>query len=68
MPLKPRGVSGKRGDASFQRPPGTYLLQWKVNQNKRDWLKIASHEKEVHIDGNELWIQISIEGDRMSTP
>ncbi len=66
IPLKPRGVFGKRGVASFQLPPGTYLLQWEVSRNKWVWPRTTSHKKEVHIDGKELWIQIIIEGDNVS--
>jgi hypothetical protein len=63
IPLKPRDVSGYRGQASFQLPPGKYSLKWVVERDKRAWPRTLNREEEVILDPRDLWIQISIEGD-----
>lgn len=66
IPLKPRDVLGYRGGASFQVKPGKYTLRWRVNRDRFAWPRNSSHEEIVTIDPRDLWLQISIEGDRAS--
>ncbi len=64
IPLKPRDIYGFRGQASFQKPPGKYKLRWEVEKDKRSWPRSATHEEEVILDSRDLWIQITITGDK----
>jgi hypothetical protein len=66
IPLKPRDVYGNRGNASFQMRPGTYQLTWAVNRDKFAWPRTVTHEETVTVDPRDLWLQISIEGDKAS--
>lgn len=66
IPLKPRDILGKRASASFQLPPGSYLLRWTVEKDKIVWPRTISHEEMVTIDPRDLWIQILIEGEHVS--
>lgn len=66
IPLKPRDIFGKRGEASFQLMPGKYRFSWTTNQNKYVWPRNSSHQEEVLISSRDLWIQILIEGDSAS--
>jgi len=66
IPLKPRDIFGKRASASFQLPPGNYMLRWTVNRNKLIWPRLITHEEEVTLDPRDLWIQILIEGEQVS--
>jgi len=66
IPLKPRDIFGKRASASFQLSPGNYRLRWTVNRDKFAWPRSISHEEEVSLDPRDLWIQILIEGERVS--
>ncbi len=64
IPLKPRDIYGFRGQASFQKPPGQYTLRWKVQKNQRIWPRKESYEEAVTLDPRDLWIQITITGDK----
>ncbi|HSX14066.1 MAG TPA: hypothetical protein VLE96_06590 [Chlamydiales bacterium] len=66
VPLKPRDVFGKRGDASFQLPPGKYILKWTANRDSLIWPRVLKFEEEVILDPRDLWIQVQIEGDQAS--
>lgn len=66
IPLKPRDIFGKRGAASFQLPPGKYMLRWTVNRDKLIWPRTTSYEEEVLLDDRDLWVQITIEGSDVS--
>lgn len=66
IPLKPRDIFGKRGEASFQLMPGKYRFSWTTNQNKYVWPRNSSHQEELIISPRDLWIQILIEGDSAS--
>lgn len=63
IPLKPRDVHGFRGQASFQLKAGQYTLKWKVRRDSSDWPRLISREEEVHLNAQDLWIQISIVGE-----
>lgn len=64
--LKPRDIYGFRGQASFQLPPGKYKLKWVVQKDKINWPRTISHEEEVTLDPRDLWIQITINGEKAS--
>ena len=66
IPLKPRDVSGFRGEGSFQVPPGTYDLVWVVERDKLVWPRQIDHEEVVTISPRDLWIQLSIVGETVS--
>lgn len=66
IPLKPRDIYGYRGQASFQTPPGTYKLRWKVRIDRYAWPRTTTHEEEVTIDPRDLWLQITITGNKAS--
>ncbi len=66
IPLKPRDIYGFRGQASFQCAAGKYKLKWKVNRDKTIWPRTISHEEEVTISPRDLWIQITITGEKAS--
>lgn len=66
VPLKPRDVFGKRGAASFQLPPGKYILRWTANRNTLVWPRVLDFEEEVILDPRDLWVQILIVGDKAS--
>lgn len=63
IPLKPRDVYGFRGQASFQKAPGKYMLRWRVKRDSFAWPRTVSHEEEVNLDPRDLWIQITITGN-----
>lgn len=64
--LKPRDIYGFRGQASMQLPPGRYKLKWTVRKDRLIWPRTVSHEEEVTIDPRDLWIQITITGNKAS--
>ncbi|MDE3046186.1 MAG: hypothetical protein KGJ02_06040 [Verrucomicrobiota bacterium] len=66
IPLHPRDVYGNRGAGSFQLAPGKYKLRWTVNRDHFAWPRNASFEEEVNVSPRDLWLQISIEGDKAS--
>lgn len=66
IPLKPRGVAGKRGEGSFQLPPGKYSLQWTVLRDKLIWPRTQTFHEEVLLSPKDLWVQILIEGEQAS--
>ncbi|MFI5343391.1 MAG: hypothetical protein ACHQUC_04125 [Chlamydiales bacterium] len=66
IPLKPRDIFGKRGAASFQLPPGKYILRWTVNRDKLIWPRTADYEEEVLLNQRDLWVQIIVEGAQVS--
>ncbi|MES2272657.1 MAG: hypothetical protein V4487_00495 [Chlamydiota bacterium] len=66
IPLKPRDVYGYRGKGSFQVPPGKYKLKWSVHRDRVIWPRTLSYEELVTIDPRDLWIQISIQGEKAS--
>ncbi len=66
IPLKPRDIYGNRGMGSFQVPPGKYKLQWKVNKNKLVWPRNIDREEQVTISPRDQWVQILIEGEKVS--
>ncbi len=63
IPLKPRDIHGFRGEGTFQVPPGTYKLKWKVQRDKINWPRIVPHEETVNLDKRDLWLQITIQGE-----
>lgn len=64
IPLKPRDIFGKRGDASFQLPPGKYILRWTANRDTIVWPRVLRFEEEVNLDLRDLWVQVQIIGDQ----
>lgn len=65
IPLKPRGdIYGFRGQASFQKTPGKYKLKWTVQRDASAWPRTVNHEEEVTLDPKDLWIQITITGEK----
>jgi len=66
IPLKPRDIYGNRGMGSFQVPPGKYKLQWKVNKNKLVWPRNIDREEQVTVSPRDQWVQILIEGEKVS--
>jgi hypothetical protein len=64
IPLKPRDIFGKRGDASFQLPPGKYGLHWTANRDTLVWPRVLKFEEEVILDPRDLWVQVQIIGDQ----
>ncbi len=66
IPLKPRDIYGFRGQASFQSRPGKYKLRWRVNRDKVIWPRTVTHEEEVTINPRDMWIQITIIGEKAS--
>jgi hypothetical protein len=66
VPLKPRDIHGFRGQGSFQLSPGKYSLKWTAQRDDFVWPRILSFEEEVLIDSRDLWLQISIVGDKAS--
>jgi hypothetical protein len=66
IPLSPRDIFGNRGSGSFQLSPGSYKLRWVTNQNKFTWPRNADHEEEVTISPRDLWIQIQIDGEKVT--
>lgn len=64
IPLKPRDIYGFRGQASFQKRPGKYKLRWQVERSGTDWPRTVSHEEQVTLDGRDLWLQITITGEK----
>ena len=66
IPIKPRDIYGFRGQGSFQLPPGHYKLRWKVQRDKFAWPRTLTHEEEVNLDSRDLWIQITIQGEKAS--
>ena len=66
IPLKPRGIDGRRGSASFQVLPGKYQLKWVVNRDNFAWPRNINKEAEVDVDPRDLWVQIEITGETVS--
>ena len=66
IPLQPRDIYGNRGSAGFQLSPGKYSLRWTVQKDKFAWPRVISHEEEVTVDPRDLWLQISIVGEKAS--
>ena len=66
IPLKLRDIYGFRGQSSFQTPPGKYKLKWTVHRDKFAWPRTIKHEEEVTISPRDLWIQITITGEKAS--
>lgn len=64
--LKPRDIYGFRGQSSFQMAPGRYTLKWTVRRDKSAWPRTSSYEEEVTIDPRDLWLQITIIGEKAS--
>jgi hypothetical protein len=64
--LKPRDIYGFRGQSSFQMPPGKYKLRWTVHRDKFAWPRTIKREEEVTISPRDLWIQITITGEKAS--
>lgn len=64
IPLKPRDIYGFRGQASFQKEPGKYKLSWEVERSGTGWPRSVKHEEQVTVDGRDLWLQITITGDK----
>lgn len=64
IPLKPGGIFGNRGGASFQLPAGKYLLKWKVQRDRRIYPRTLTFQKQIHVNGEHLWMQIIVEGDQ----
>lgn len=62
--LKPRDIYGFRGQASFQKSPGTYKLRWEVEGDRKTWPRTIKHEEDVTLDPRDLWIQITITGEK----
>ena len=66
IPLKPRDIDGNRSKASFQMAPGKYTLRWVVQRDKTIWPRTFTHEEEVNVDPRDLWIQVTIQGEKAS--
>lgn len=64
IPLKPRDIYGFRGQASFQKSPGTYKLRWEVEGDRKAWPRTVKHEENVTLDSRDLWIQITLTGEK----
>lgn len=64
LTLKPRDVYGFRGQASFQMPPGRYLLKWTVRRDRWIWPRTVYHSEEITLSPNDLWVQIQITGSQ----
>lgn len=64
IPLKPRDIYGYRGQASFQKSPGKYKLKWEVDRDQQTWPRTVEHEENVILDARDLWIQITIIGEK----
>lgn len=65
IPLKPRSdIYGFRGQASFQKQPGKYKLRWTVKRDESAWPRTVVHEEEVTLDPRDLWIQITVTGEK----
>jgi hypothetical protein len=65
IPLKPVGIHGYRGGGSFQEKPGTYKLVWKVARTKNDWPRTVRHEQKIQVMVKDVWIQISLQGEKI---
>lgn len=64
IPLKPRDIYGYRGQGSFQVYPGTYKLKWVVKRDRVAWPRTLSHEEIVTVDPRDLWLQLTITGEK----
>jgi hypothetical protein len=62
--LKPRDIYGFRGQTSMQMPPGKYLLRWRVKRDAYVWPRTVYHTQEITLDPTDMWIQITITGNR----
>jgi hypothetical protein len=66
VPLKPRDIFGSRGQASFQLPAKSYSLKWKLQLDKENWPRTQTKQETIIIDPKDMWIQITIEGDKVT--
>jgi hypothetical protein len=66
IPLKPRDIYGYRAKGSFQVEPGKYKLSWSIHRDRVIWPRTVSHEELVTVDPRDLWLQISIQGEKVS--
>ncbi len=65
IPLKPADISGFRGGAGLEAPPGTYDLVWEVSLGTGDtWPRTAKRQQKVRISLQDSWVQISIQGQQ----
>jgi len=64
IPLKTRDIYGYRGGASFQKLPGKYKLRWTINRSHIAWPRSIAHEEIVELNPRDLWVQISIVGEK----
>lgn len=63
IPLKPRDIYGYRGQASFQKKPGKYILRWVAERDPVNWPRTVEREEEVLLSPKDFWIQITIVGE-----
>ena len=61
--LKPPGVRGYRGGASFQLEPGSYDLIWRVSSSTFTWPRTVKHQQKIQIGPRDVWVQIAIHGN-----
>jgi len=66
IPLKPAGLRGFRGGASFKLAPGSYDLIWTVSRPENSWPRTAKHKQKVSIQKNDVWVQVAIHGEHAS--
>ncbi|MDE3055901.1 MAG: hypothetical protein KGI80_04320 [Verrucomicrobiota bacterium] len=66
IPLKPADIFGNRGAASFQLLPGKYQLVWVVQRSKRVWPRTITHRADVIVDPRDVWVQVLIQGEKVS--
>lgn len=64
IPMKTPDIYGHRGTASFQVMPGQYKLRWTVLRDTQVWPRTVDHEEIVHVSPRDLWVQITIEGEK----
>ena len=65
--LKPAGVRGYRGGVSLQVPPGEYDLIWHVSRGKKaGWPSTVEHKQKVKVGQRDVWVQITIQGEKAS--
>jgi hypothetical protein len=63
--IKPPGLHGFRGGGGFQVKPGSYRLVWVVSRMSTDWPRTIRHEQKIQVKQGDVWIQVSIHGNRV---
>ena len=65
IPLKPSDIYGFRGSAGFQLKAGSYSLNWETSNGTNNWPRTIKHQQQIQVQDKDVWVQISIQGEKV---